>query len=311
MGHIAGCCLGTLVGCDAVGHVVGECVEVDRAFLDDLRVFFVVHEPGINTFVEEVLSCPYRVFASDLNVAAEVVLEVVFHRAGKDVLGIRCQRIDSDVADHVADHEIGVDLMAEFYNKSTCHKFIVQRFIGSLFIGFEIGELDRFCRIDVLFFHDAQTIQIADAAFAHARDVDLVECQPVFDLVLISSEQCVAVLNEQIDDLSVGEAAVLCDDCPRNLIMADGYQRFDIVFLTFIKYAVIECQTRFIGFFVVAVGIDSAPVDGQTEYVPAHLCKQSDILFVMMIEIDCLMGRIESVRISDRQEGSRRIDVAA
>ena len=75
--------------------------------------------------------------------------------------------------------------------------------------------------------------------------------------------------------------------------MADGDQRLDAVLMALVKNAVIESQPSLVGLGVIAVGQDAGPCNGQPEALEAHLCKQGDILFIMMIQVNSLVARIE------------------
>ena len=78
--------------------------------------------------------------------------------------------------------------------------------------------------------------------------------------------------------------------------MLDGDQRLDAVLLQFQKYVPVKIQTSLIGRFLHAVGVNARPGDGHAEHLEAHLGKQGNVLFVVVVEIDSLMIRIVVTR---------------
>ena len=126
--HIALDLVNTFLDRYAVGHIVGEGVEVDSAFLNDREIFLVVHEGCIDAEFFEILSCEVRIFAADLYVAAEVVADLIASLELEHIFRIRCQRIPRDMADHVADHEVGVDLVAFNDRFGGCDELIMESF---------------------------------------------------------------------------------------------------------------------------------------------------------------------------------------
>ena len=77
--------------------------------------------------------------------------------------------------------------------------------------------------------------------------------------------------------------------------MADGDQRLDAVLLAAVEHAVVELQTLLIGFRFPAVGEDAGPVDGGAEGLKAHLRKEGNVLFVVVIEINGLVAGVQTV----------------
>ena len=68
--------------------------------------------------------------------------------------------------------------------------------------------------------------------------------------------------------------------------MRDGHERLDAVRLTLAEYVLVEGQASLVGLGLVAVGEDAGPSQAHTEGLKAHLGKESDVLFVVVIEID-------------------------
>ncbi len=223
---------------------------------------------------------------------------------------MRGQRVPGDVGDHIADHEIGVDLVAFDDGLRGGDELVVERFELLLVVNLELGELaavgaGKVVRMDV-----AEAVERAQSRL-HDRDVDLVEGQPVFDLVLVALEAGRRVFYEEVDDAPVGEAAVLRDDGPGYLIVAERDERLDAVLLALVEDGVVEGETFLVRLRIVAVRENAAPVDGETEAFEAHLAEEGDVFLVVMIKIDRLMRRVECIRLYLRAECSRCVDVAA
>ena len=118
------------------------------------------------------------------------------------------------------------------------------------------------------------------------------------------------VLYIQVDHSAVGKTVIFGHDRPGDLIVAERNEGLDPVLMALVKDPVIESEPLLAGFFVIAVGKDPPPVDGQAETRPAHLCKQSDVFFIAVIKIHSLMARIKRVGIGHRQKGPRMVYVA-
>ena len=125
------------------------------------------------------------------------------------------------------------------------------------------------------------------------QHVDLVEGEPVLHLALEAVEQHLAVVDIGVHHAAVLPAAVFFDEGNGGVKVADGDQRLDAVFMALVKNAVVEGQPRLVGLGVVAVGQDAGPRNGQPEALEAHLCKQGDILFIMVIQVDGLVAGVE------------------
>ncbi len=80
----------------------------------------------------------------------------------------------------------------------------------------------------------------------------------------------------------------------RHIKVVDCYYRFDIVFVQFIKYGIIERQTFFI-YLVSAVRADPGPGDGHPETFEPHFSHQGNVFFVVMIEIRGIVAGIERI----------------
>ena len=129
----------------------------------------------------------------------------------------------------------------------------------------------------------------------HGR-VDLVEGQPVFDLVLVAVKDGFAVVHKVADDLAAFPAVALFHQRVGQLIMADGHQRLDAVLFAAVEHLVVEGQARLVGLFLHAGGEDARPVDGGAEHLEPHLGKQGNVLLVMVVEVDGVVAGVELVR---------------
>ena len=93
--------------------------------------------------------------------------------------------------------------------------------------------------------------------------------------------------------------------------MAQGDQRLDPVLMTFIENRIIEGKTFFIRLFIITVGENASPVDGQTIAFESHFAKEGYIFFVTVIHIDRFMRGIKNTRLNGRTECAGRIDITA
>ena len=125
------------------------------------------------------------------------------------------------------------------------------------------------------------------------QHVDLVEGQPVLDQPAEVVEQHLAVAHKGVDHAAVFPAAVLLDQRNGGVKVADGDQRLDAVLAALLEHAAVEGDASRIGLGIVAVGEDAGPRNGQTIALEAHLRKQGNILFVVVVHVDGLVGGVE------------------
>ena len=124
------------------------------------------------------------------------------------------------------------------------------------------------------------------------QHIDLVEGKPVFHLALVAVKQDAAVVHIGVHHAAVLPAAVLFDEGNGGVEVADGHQRFDAVLMALIKQVFVVLQAFFVGHSIIAVRQDAGPCDGQAVALEAHLRKEGDILFIMVVHIDGLMAGI-------------------
>ena len=124
------------------------------------------------------------------------------------------------------------------------------------------------------------------------QHIDFIEGQPIVNAPFVPVKDHLAVMQVGINHTSVFPAAVFFDEGDGRIKMANRNERLDAVFAAFIDQAVIEGETGLVGDRIIAVGQDARPCDGKTVDLETHLSKQGDILFVVMIQIDGLVGGI-------------------
>ena len=131
---------------------------------------------------------------------------------------------------------------------------------------------------------------LKDQTGTHKRQVqdhiDLVEGEPVLHQSLVAGKDRGREVLVEVDELAVAPAAVLLDEVNRAIEVRDGHERLDAVRLTLAEYVLVEGQASLVGLGLVAVGEDAGPSQAHTEGLKAHLGKESDVLFVVVIEID-------------------------
>ena len=125
--------------------------------------------------------------------------------------------------------------------------------------------------------------------------IDLIKGKPVFHQILIAVKNCITIFFKQRNDIPVSPSVIFLYQCIWHLIMAQSYQWFNPVFLTFFKNIFIEDKPLFVRLFFHSCWINPRPVDRCSENSESHLRKKGNILFVMMIKINCLMTWIKSV----------------
>ena len=124
------------------------------------------------------------------------------------------------------------------------------------------------------------------------QHVDLVEGEPVLHLALVAVEQHFAVVHIGIHHAAVFPAAILFDEGNGGVEVADGDKRLDAIFMALVEHRIVEGKTFFAGLGVVAVRQDAGPRNGQPEALEAHLGKEGDILFVVVVQVDGLMAGV-------------------
>ena len=104
-----------------------------------------------------------------------------------------------------------------------------------------------------------------------------------------------AIAFKQVNTASVSPAVHLFAQCIGHIVMADRHKWFDAVSMAFAEYFMIKFQSRRIWLRIVPVWVDSCPRDRQTEHLESHFSQQRNVLFIMMIKINCRMTRIINI----------------
>ena len=74
----------------------------------------------------EVIHHKHRILAAHLHIAAEIVDKIVVVKASHHIHRIRCQRIIRLMRDHIADHEVGIDLMPLLHRQRRRDELMMQ-----------------------------------------------------------------------------------------------------------------------------------------------------------------------------------------
>ena len=106
--------------------------------------------------------------------------------------------------------------------------------------------------------------------------------------------------DEELDHLPAAEPAVGLGQMQRHLEVAQGDDRLDAVLVALVEEVIVELQTGFVGFQLVAVGEDAGPCDAGAEALEAHLREQPDVLLVVVVEVDgfvvgIILARLDAV----------------
>ena len=276
------------MGGDAVGHVIAEGVEVHRAFFQDVSVLGLLQD-GDTVLGEPALHIA-GILAAHLHIGAEPVGNLHLLLVGDHIGRVTGQRIAGDEADHVAYLELGIVVVGVLDCLGAGHELVMKCLKTLLLVVGHIGG-GAFKAFD--------RAGLEDRAHGHGAAVDLVEGQPVLYLVLVALKDGLAVVHVETDQLAGSPAVVLFHQSVGQLVVADGDQRLDAVLLAAVEHTVVELQTLLIGFRFPAVGEDAGPVDGGAEGLEAHLGKQGDVLFVVVVEINGFMAGVQTVRVDD------------
>ena len=198
------------------------------------------------------------------------------------------------------------------FNDRLCgsDELVVERFEALLRIILKLRQRAGLRAGEVLVLHEAEPVQSAHGRIQD-RDIDLVEGQPVFDLVLVALKAGHRVFHKEVDHAAVRKSVVLRDDRPRNLIVAERDQRLDAVLFAFVEHPVVKCKAFLIRLGIIPVREDTRPVDRHAVAFEAHLAEERDVFLIVMIQVDRLVGGIENAGLRVRAERSRGVHVAA
>ena len=223
---------------------------------------------------------PHRVGPAHLGVDEEIVVAVALHGV-VHILRRAGAGVELAGRQHAAHLAAGHFLVGQPDRQRAGDQLVVGRLVLDL--------LPVFARLK----HDAGPHK------GHVQQhVDLVEGQPVLDQAAVIVKQDPAVFQERVHHAAVLPAAVLLDQRDGRVKMADGHQRLDAVFMAFLKQTAVEGDAGGVGGVVVAVGQDARPGNGQPVALEAHARHQGDVLFIMVVHVDGLVGGVGVVRIA-------------
>ena len=173
--------------------------------------------------------------------------------------------------------------MAVLYYHSAGHQLVVQGLIAGLqhlILGHAAGD-------------DAGG---GERVTDHA--VHLVEGEPVLDLILVALKARMAELCKAVDHAAIHPAIVLGGQCQRHFVVAQRDQRLDAVLVHLSEQVAVELQALFVRLCFLAGGEDAGPCNGNAQHGKAHLGKQLQVFFVMMVEVDAAaLGIIGIIRV--------------
>ena len=129
----------------------------------------------------------------------------------------------------------------------------------------------------------------------HDGVVDLIEGQPVLDKTLVLVEAGGDIAGEELDQLAVLPAAVVLFKIERGVKVPQGDQRLDAIASQAGEDVAVELDTLLVRGLLIAVRIESGPGNRHPEDLEAHLGKQRDIFFIVMVEVDTIMVRVQAV----------------
>ena len=257
----------------AAAGIIAEGDKVHRAFPQGLRVLRLGLQGDAGPL--HPLPGPEGVFAVGLHVDEEVVVPVPLH-GQVHVLGRAGVGVELACRQHAAHHGAGHHLVGQAHRPGAGQQLVMGRLVFDLF--------------PVL-------ARLKDDACPHERHmqqhVDLVEGQPVPHQAAVRLKQHPAVPDKGVHHPAVLPPAVLLDQGDGGVEVADGDQRLDAVFAALLEHAAVKGDACGVGLRVVPVGEDTGPCHRHPVALEAHLRKQGDVLFVMVVQVDRPVGRVD------------------
>ena len=136
---------------------------------------------------------------------------------------------------------------------------------------------------------------VGTASRKAADRVDFIKGKPVFAALAVPLKQCFAVPHVAVDGVAAGPSIVFQGQCNRQLIVMDRDQRLHSMFFQFVKNAIVEAESCFIGFQFIASREDPAPADGEPINIHAHACQQCNIFFVTVVMVNRFVAGIVTI----------------
>ena len=188
---------------------------------------------------------------------------------------------DRDVADHAADLQGGVDLVPDADRAGAGQQLVVRHLEQ---------DLPRVLAGRQL--HTGVGPQEQRVVGVHLV-VDLVERHPPPHLVVVTLEADPGKPGEELDQLTVAEAAVVAGQVQRQLEVGQGDHRLNAVGQELVEHRVIEGEPFLVRLGLVAVGEDPRPRDRGAQAGQAEFGEQGDVLAEPVVEVDRLVVGVE------------------
>ena len=256
----------------AAAGIVAETDEIHAAFLQHLFIFRFRLQS--DPCALHPLLCPDRISAVRLHVNKEIIVPIPFH-GQIYIFRCACVGIELTRCQHTSHHGSGHLLVRQFDCSGAGQQFVVCSLI-----------------LDLLFVFAFFKHKTGPHKGHMQQHIDLVKGQPVMHDIPVTIKQHLTVAHKGIYHPAVFPAAVLFDQRNGRIKMADRDQRFDAIFTAFLEHAAVEGKTRFVGDSIISIGEDTGPRNGHPVAFEAHLCKQSDVLFIMVVQVNGFMGRV-------------------
>ena len=206
------------------------------------------------------------------------------------ILRRRCFGIQMMQIEHVADQTLRRMFVGILHDHRTGDELMMQCLVRCIFPSLCHFGRKRSKGTEVLGNLEAVIVAVENDAAAQIGDgsdhVDLVEGQPVFDLILVLIDEKLQISEAMRYDFRRDPAVVVLDEDFRQLIVDHRDQRFDVVLMKFCKDVVIEFHAFRIRRFFQAGREESGPGDRHPERPEAHLGQKRNVFLVAVIEID-------------------------
>ncbi|MND81795.1 hypothetical protein D3C80_736030 [compost metagenome] len=234
---------------------------------------------NLNIAARQIAQDQRRIFPKDLHIRIEIVFEILFQRR-LDVFRAAAVRIGGEFGQHTPDlaaRDFGVAVTGD---QRRGDKLMMQPLINILF---------RFARRAFLFADTGGGKRVAVDA------VDFIKREPVAHQIFIAVEADIAEAHERVHHVAVHPAVISLTQRQRHFVVRKRHQRLDVMATQFAEHLFVKLQARFIWRRVFAIRENTRPGDGHAQHFKAHLGKQRDIVFIVVIEIDAATLRVKGV----------------
>ena len=224
----------------------------------------------------------FKVFLKEIRIAAlchnidkAEVRKLIERLVGQHIVGICGIRVSRQISNHAANHEVRIDFLGVNNGFCRSNKLIVDTVPAFLFV---FSSLSR---------NHAESLERS-----LQRHIDFVKGHPIFYLILITGEQAMGILAIDINQFSIRPAAIFFPYRNRRIKMGNCNERFNMIFQALINHRIIERQSRRIRLFLLQIWEQSCDRNGEAKNLEAHFCKELDVPFVGMIEVNAPTFRI-------------------